>query len=157
MVRYGETKNTVLIAINAVMIGGALQLSANTQNEYVYYYFLFIITMCVLSVIICSSALIAKIKHKPHEISQPLNDNPLFFATVAHMTHDELLDKLHKQYACSSENPVYEIDLAKQAIITSQIASRKFKLFNVAIAFTFCGMVTPIGLLLYKLFLQNEK
>lgn len=157
MVKFGETKNTVLIAFNGAIIVGMTKLANDTHNCYVYYYSLFIIAMCAISVFICSSALIAKIKHKPHDISLSKNDNPLFFDTVAHMTYEELLDKLKNQYDCIQENANYEKDLARQAIITSQIASRKFKLFNVAIAFTFSGITTPLSIIIYKLFLDHDK
>jgi hypothetical protein len=157
MVKFGETKNTVLIAFNGAIIVGMTKLANDTHNIYIYYYSLFILAMCGISVFICSSALIAKIKHKPHEISLPKNDNPLFFATVAHMTYEELLEKLRVEYGCTRENEHYERDLARQAIITSQIASRKFKLFNVAIGFTFCGITTPLSILIYKLFLDHDK
>lgn len=157
MVKFGETKNTVLIAFNGAIIVGMTKLANDTPNCYVYYYAIFIIAMCAISVFICASALIAKIKHKPHEMSLPKNDNPLFFATVAHMTHEELIEELKNQYGCKAENVNYEKDLARQAIITSQIASRKFKLFNIAITFTFCGIATPISILIYKLFLDHDK
>jgi len=157
MVKLGETKNTVLVAFNGAIIVGMTKLANDTQNCYVYYYSLFVIIMCAISVFICLSALIAKIKHKTHEISLPKNDNLLYFATVAHMTHEELLEKIKQQYQCTEENVNYEKDLARQAIITSQIASRKFKLFNVAIGFTFSGVASPLSILIYKLFLDHDK
>jgi hypothetical protein len=66
------------------------------------------------------------------------------------MTHDDLIEKLKIQYQCESSNNNHEKDLARQVIITSQIAARKFKLFNVAIAFTICGLLTPLSLIIYK-------
>lgn len=157
MVKFGETKNTVLIAFNGAIIVGIIKLANDTQNCFIYWYALFVVLMCAISVFICSSALIAKIKHKPYEISLPKNDNPLFFGTVAHMEYEELLEKLRTQYSCTTENANYERDLARQAIITSQIASRKFKLFNIAITFTFCGITTPFSVIIYKLFLDHDK
>lgn len=157
MVKFGETKNTVLIAFNGAIIVGMTKLANDTPNCYVYYYALFVIAMCAISAFICFSALIAKIKHKNHEISLPKNDNLLYFATVAHMTHEELLDKLKSEYNCISENANVEKDLARQAVIVSQIAARKFKLFNVAIGFTFSGLLTPISIIIYKTFLDHDR
>ena len=113
--------------------------------------------MCAMSAFLSFSALIAKIKHKLSEISLPKNDNILYFATVAHMTHEELLNKLKSEYNVSSENANLEKDLARQAIIVSQIAARKFRLFNIAISFTFAGIATPISIIMYKVFLDHDK
>jgi hypothetical protein len=81
----------------------------------------------------------------------------LFYATVAQMTPGELVEKLKQKYECESSNFNHEKDLAKQAIITSQIACRKFKLFNIAISFTFAGTLTPISLIIYKYYLNHDK
>lgn len=157
MIKFGEAKNTVLIAFNGAIIVGMSKLANDTPNSVVHYYSIFVISMCAISAFICFSALIAKIKDKPSDFFLPKNDNPLFFATVAYMTQQELLEKLIKEYQCTNENTNYEKDLARQAIVTSQIASRKFKLFNIAIGFTFCGITTPISILIYKLFLDHDK
>ena len=157
MVKFGETKNNALIAFNGVIILGMSKLAFDTTNDYLYYYALLAIALSTISVFISFFSLVAKIKLEENVFALPKNDNPLFFATIAHLTHEELIEKLHHHYGCASENGNYEKDQAKQAIITSQIASRKFKLFNIAIAFTFCGMATPISFLIYQLFLQRDK
>lgn len=157
MVKFGETKNTVLIAFNGAIIVGMTKLANDTPIIYLKYYAIFVIVMCGLSAFISFSALIAKIKHKSYEISLPKNDNTLYFATVAHMTHDELIAKLKSEYNCESGNEGLERDLARQAVIVSQIAARKFKLFNVAISFTFSGIATPLSVLVYKAFLDHDK
>lgn len=157
MVKFGETKNTTLIAFNGAIIVGMTKLASDNFSHWIYYYFLFVITMCTISIFICISALIAKIKHTTNNISLIRNDNLLFFATLAHMNHDELIEKIKTHYECESSNPNHEKDLARQVIITSQIAARKFKLFNIAMSFTFSGILTPLSLIIYKLFLDHDK
>jgi hypothetical protein len=157
MVKFGETKNTALIAFNGAIIVGMTKLANDTSSKYVYIFLLYTIAMCGISVFICFSALIAKIKHTSQSISLPRNNNLLYFATLAHMTDDELIEKLKTQYGCESVNPNHETDLARQVIIVSQIAARKFKLFNTAIAFTFSGLLTPISLIIYKAFLDHDR
>lgn len=157
MVKFGETKNTALIAFNGAIIVGMTKLANDTSNIYLYYFLLYTIGMCGMSIFICFSALIAKIKHSTNNISLERNDNLFFFATLAHMTHEELIEKLKNLYQCESSNQNHEKDLARQVIITSQIAARKFKLFNVAIAFTFSGLLTPLSLIVYKTFLDQNK
>jgi len=157
MVKFGETKNTVLIAFNLAFIAGLTRLAFSFFNWYIFLYLMFAIAMCAISLFIAASALVARTKNTPPEQPLPVSDKPLFFATVANMTQEQLLDKLNNQYHSSAENPQYESDLARQAIITSQIASKKFKLFNTAIAFTFGGVATPVGLLIYRLFFYTKK
>lgn len=157
MVKFGETKNTALIAFNGAIIVGMTKLANDTSNVYLYYFLLYTIGMCGISIFVCFSALIAKIKHSTNNLSLQRNDNLLFFATLAHMTHEELIEKLKSQYQCEGSNINHEKDLARQVIITSQIAARKFKLFNVAIAFTFSGLLTPLSLIIYKTFLDQDK
>jgi hypothetical protein len=150
MVKFAETKNAILIAFNGALIFGIAKLANNIGSVYLYYFLLFTIAMCSISIFISFSALVAKIRHSTNNVSLRGGDNLLFFATLAHMTHDDLIEKLKIQYQCESSNNNHEKDLARQVIITSQIAARKFKLFNVAIAFTICGLLTPLSLIIYK-------
>lgn len=157
MVQFGESKNNTLIAFNTVIIVGMAVLSQVTSNCYICYYAYSSIFLSSISILIAFSAVVAKVKNKSHEIYLTKNDNPLFFATVAHMTDLELLEKISSLYGCTSDNENYELDLAKQAIITSQIASRKFKLYNLAIGFTLAGIATPVSILIYKLLIDRDK
>ena len=67
------------------------------------------------------------------------------------MTDEELITKISENYECESTNKNHEKDLANQVIITSQIAARKFKLYNIAITFMFMGLLTPLSYLIYKI------
>src|SRR5436309_1965987 len=100
MVKFGETKNTALIAFNGAIIVGMTKLANETNSIYLYYFLLYTIAMCGISIFISFSALIAKIRHSISNISLERNDNLLFFATLAHMTYDELIEKLKTQYQC---------------------------------------------------------
>jgi hypothetical protein len=157
MVKFGETKNTTLIAFNGAIIIGMTKLMEGEINLYLKYYLGFVIAMCSISIFIGFSSMIAKIKHNPNNLSLQRNDNLLYFMTLAHMNHAELIKTITDQYKCNGGNPNHEIDLARQVIITSQIAVRKYKLFNVAIGFTFTGILTPMSLIIYKLFLDHDK
>jgi hypothetical protein len=157
MVKYGETKNAILLAFNAAVVAGMTKLATDCQNCYCCVLAWFVVAMSAIAILISLVALIATIKHTTKEVSIANTANLLFFATVAQMTHDTLLAKLKQQYQCTEENASYEKDLAQRAIITSQIATRKFKLFNWAIGFTFSGLATPLSVVVYKLFLSNNK
>jgi hypothetical protein len=157
MVQFGESKNTTLIAFNVAVIIGMAFTSHFTSNSYICYYACFAILFSGISILIGFSALIAKVKNISYDINLTKKDNLLYFATVAHMTDSDLLEKISAHYSCISDNENYERDLAKQAIITSQIASRKFKLYNLAIGYTFAGIATPLSILVYKLIIVSDK
>lgn len=157
MLKFGETKNIALIAFNGAIIVGLSRLVSQELNIYLHYYLFYTITMCSISIFIGFSALIAKIKHTRNDISLSKSNNLLFYATLAHLTDEELIEHLVKKYDCERSNEKHEKDLANQVIITSQIAARKFKLYNVAIAFMFIGLLTPVSFLIYKIFLDQDK
>jgi hypothetical protein len=158
MLKFGETKNIALIAFNgAIIVGLSKLISEDICEILINYYLVYSIAMCAISIFICFSALIAKIKHSRNDISLNRSNNLMFYATLAHMTDIELIEKLVSTYQCERSNENHEKDLANQVIITSQIAARKFKLYNIAIAFMFCGLLTPLSFIIYKLFLDQDK
>ena len=157
MIKFGETKNTVLIAFNGAIIVGMIKLANDFPSKLLIYCTTYVIVMSTISVLLCFTALVAKIKHTPNNIPLPLNENLLYFATLAHMNPEQLLERLKAQYQCEPSNANHEKDLAKQVIIMSQIAARKFKHFNTAIAFMLSGLLTPLCLVVYKIYLDHDK
>ncbi len=157
MVKFGETKNIALIAFNGAIIVGISKLISHEINFYLYYYLIYAIVMSSLSIFISFSALVAKIKHTPNNLSLNRSNNLLFYATLANMTDEELIEKITNSYQCERSNENHEKDLANQVIITSQIAARKFKLYNTAITCMFMGLLTPISYLIYKVLLDHDK
>lgn len=157
MLKFGESKNIALIAFNGVIIIGLSKLVNDNISVYVHYYLIYTIAMCGISIFISFSAIIAKIKHSRNDLSMHKSINLLYYATLAQMTDEELIEKIVSSYQCERSNENHEKDLANQVIITSQIAARKFKLYNIAIAFMFCGLLTPLSFLIYKLILDQDK
>lgn len=157
MLKFGESKNMALIAFNGAIIVGISKLSTGNLDCYLKYYFIYVIIMSSISIFICFSALIAKIKHSSNNLSLNKSNNLLFYATLAHMSDLELIEKLVNNYSCDRSNEKHEKDLANQVIITSQIAARKFKLYNISIAFMFMGLLTPLSFIIYKTFLDQDK
>jgi hypothetical protein len=78
-------------------------------------------------------------KHSINGFSLNRSNNLLFYSTLAQMTDIELIEKLVASYQCERSNENYEKDLANQVIITSQIAARKFKLYNIALRLCYAG------------------
>lgn len=156
LLKFGETKNTTLIAFNGAIIIGLATLLKDVPWLFLSYYLIYVIVMCSFSIFISFSSLIAKVKHKPHDISLTRSDNILFFGCIALLTNEELIDKIKQQYNLEQQNANYEKDLAKQLVITSQITARKFKLFNLAIRIMFFGLLTPLSILIYYVFLNHD-
>ena len=157
MVKFGEAKNTTLAAFNGAIIIGIAQILKDVDYCPFKYYLQYAIIMCVISIFISFSALIAKIKHAPNIRRGYPNTNLMYFATLANLDHQGLIAKLTNEYGCLSDNQKYEEDVARQVIITSQIANRKFHYFNIGMSFTFAGLLTPLILIVYKMFLDQDK
>jgi len=156
LLKFGETKNTTLIAFNGAIIVGLTALLKDVKLPILSYYIIYIIVMCGFSIFISFSSLVAKMKHKPHDVSLTRSDNVLFFGCIALLTDEELVSKIKQLYNLETVNATYERDLAKQLVIISQITARKFKLFNTAIKIMFFGLLTPLSVLIYYVFLNND-
>ncbi|MCC9016980.1 Pycsar system effector family protein [Flavobacterium lipolyticum] len=157
MVKFGESKNIALIAFNGAIIVGISKLITDELSCFLHYYLIYAIAMCSISIFICFSALIAKIKHTTNNIALNKSNNLLFYVTLAHLSDTELIEKIAKNYGCERSNENHERDLANQVIITSQIAARKFKLYNIAITFMFMGLLSPLSYLIFKLLLDQDR
>ncbi len=158
MVKLGETKNTTLIAFNGAIIVGMVKLASDISSFNLNCFLIYIVVMCSISIFIALSSLVAKIKHTTnHKDTIERNDNLLFFGTLADMTPEQVITQIVESYGCDRANENHENDLARQVIITSQIAARKFNLFNIGIGFTICALLTPISLLFYFQFLDHDK
>jgi hypothetical protein len=157
MIKFGESKNTTLVAFNGAIIIGFAQLLNDTKNECILWYLWYAIGMCAVSVLISLCSFIAKIKHTTNNELMYQSDNLMFYATLACYDSASLILKLENEYGCVSSGTRKEEDIARQVIISSQIANRKFKYFNNAIFFTISGLVSPIVWVIYKLGFNNDK
>ncbi len=156
MIKFAEAKNAGLIAFNGAVIIGSISLIKDiadkiSENLYLYsfLYLIFVLLMNIISLFIALTSLTAYLRHKELSVEFCESDNLHFFGTIANYTPQLYLEEFKKKYKLKSENQAYEFDMARQIIIVSQIAKQKFKLFNKALIWTFAGLVTPIGLLIY--------
>jgi len=158
LIKFAEAKNLGLVAFNLAIITGMITLISNVKDTpWLLYVISYIGVMNLVSLFLCFVSSIAQLKHKESDIELHKSDNLLFFGTIAHYIPDKFYSTIKKRYNLKSENEIYEKELCRQIVICSQIASRKFKLFNVAIMWTFAGIFTPIGILTYKIFFNPNK
>ncbi len=158
MQKIAETKNAGLIAFNgALMIATLKFIEENSCNIWIYYYLYFVLACCIISIFLNLSSIVAQLKHKELEIENHNSHNLLYFGTVANKNPQELLEAIQQKYKIEESVNEYHKDLAKQAIVISQIALRKFKLFNSAFIFTVCAIATPISVLIFLIFFNPNK
>lgn len=158
MQKLADTKNAGLIAFNGAVIIGMTKLTIDLwDNKLLAIIFIYVIATCLISIFLNLSALVAQLRHFEKERMSFSSENPLFFGKVSQMKPEDLIEILKHRYNLNDEVNKYECDLARQAIIMSQIALRKFKLFNTAFFFTIAGITTPIGALFFELFFNPNR
>jgi hypothetical protein len=154
MQKLADTKNAGLIAFNGAVIIGMTKLANDFWDKHcwLFYLFIYILIMCLISLFLCLAALVAQLRHHEKERMSFSSDNPLFFGKISQMKPGELVDFIKNRYKIKVETGYYECDLARQSIIMAQIALRKFKLFNKAFFWTIAGITTPIGAIVFEIF-----
>ena len=151
MLKFAEAKNAGLIALNIVIIIGILQ-STITDSSYVLVKFsgIYAVLVNTLSVFFLLIAIYAQLREHSKPPVMDDSENLLYFGTIAKYTPEQLISNLTEKYGFISINQQFDIDLARQVIIISQITKRKFKLFNIAMVFTLASL--PPGIILYWVF-----
>lgn len=158
MQKMAETKNAGLIAFNgAITLATIKLLTDGNLNCYFYYYLFFVLLCSLISIFLNLSAISAQLKHKEQEISNHKSHNLLFFGTAANYTAEEYLKQVKSEYGIEETTTKYHLDQARQIVINAQIALRKFKLFNSAFKWTIAGIATPLSVIVYLLFFDNNK
>jgi hypothetical protein len=158
MQKIAETKNAGLIAFNGAITLATIKLLIDgIQNCYFQYYLFFVLFCSLISIFLNLSAISAQLKHKEQEIVNHKSQNLLFFGTAANYTPDQYIKQLRVEYNLTEEITKYNIDLASQVVINAQIALRKFKLFNLAFKWTIAGIATPLSVVVYLIFFDNNK
>lgn len=158
MQKMAETKNAGLIAFNGAITLAAIKLITDgNMNCYFHYYLFFILGCSLISIFLNLSAISAQLKHKEQEITNHKSQNLLFFGTAANYTPQDYLKQVKTEYDITEDITKYHEDQARQIVINAQIALRKFKLFNSAFKWTIAGIATPLSVLAYLLFFDNNK
>ena len=160
MQKIAETKNAGLIAFNSAFMLATIKLLVDGQlHSFFHIYCYFVLVCLIISIFLNFSAINAQLKHKEQEISNNKVQNLLFFGTIANFTPEEYLKQLNSEYKLeeSETKSKYNLDLSRQVVINAQIALRKFKLFNIALKWTIAGLATPISILIFLSFFNNNK
>jgi hypothetical protein len=158
MLKHAETKNAALISFNGVIIILLIRMAMDLKDHrFLFCYLCFTIAVCCVSTFLSLSSLVAQLRDNEDKLELPADANLMFFGNVAHFSPDELIRSLKARYQLQSKDDNYERDLARAVVITCQIAKRKHKTFNTAIAWTFSGIATPLSVIIYKLFFDPNR
>jgi len=149
MIKYAESKNSLLIGFTLIIFGF-------TKQEMVFKTFfdclkstgnIFLIiafTISLMSMMPKTKQLFSKKTKETHEPNLFLYSDIASFSTV-----DGFIKGLKKQYFENTDLSKEEEDIAVQLYTLSNIAFEKFRAFNIAIIFTALGIFFNIIILLF--------
>ncbi len=159
--KFAETKNAVLVALDGGAVLGVLGLLKDQPRfpEWVIFYLWVFIIFNVIALSIALFSFLPQTKI-PYFwlIGEPNSkDNLIFYGHIKKYDVNQYLSAL---YTSDSQQPKnfskLELDYANQIIVNSQIADRKYNYFRVALWFTISAILTPlIGGVLYLVFNPN--
>jgi hypothetical protein len=156
MQKLAERKNVGIIAFNVIVSLTAIHLLKESQNIYLHSYIAFVLICSVIAIFLGLSAISAQLRRKEKGIPDHKNQNLLFFGTAAKYSPDEYLSQLQSEYGINEPATKFHLDRARQVVVVSQIALRKFRLFNAAFKWTIAGIATPFSVIVYSLFFDNK-
>ena len=146
--KFAEAKNATIVAGNGLLIFGICRLLKDTSiNEWILYYIYFVIFIMLLSFVVALISFIPNVKLPHYLYNNKKSDNLLFFGSIMHYNEDSYLKELNESLGLNSEeyktkkiNKMY----AQQIIINSQIAMKKYNIFNISLHLTLFAILTPI-------------
>jgi hypothetical protein len=146
--KFAETKNAAILAANAAVVLGVLQILSGSAGTG-------ILRIYLAAVGVCSTiaALIALISFLPQthipwlarRESPTSRDSLVFFGDIQKYSPNAYLEALRTAAGgVAGDAPPLELMLAEQIVVNSRIASRKFTYFRYAIWVMLSGVLSPI-------------
>lgn len=146
LLKYAEGKHAVLMGFNMAVVGFVIShLSIESWSWTIRtFYFIWIIGFIFIS-IICSflsylPILDANTLTEKETLQKTNERNPFFFVDAAKMESNEFIKTLK-----DGGKEKKELWVANQIIVNSQIAVRKYRLFERAAWIAFYGLLPPIA------------
>lgn len=161
--KFAETKNAALVAFDGAAVLGLISISENLGSGQVTAKGCIVVAFVFLSI----SLLIALVSFLPQTRSikalpatiKPQedrlgNDNLYFFEHILKYRPEDYLTKIKQGFESmdladssgtkKTQINTLSVDLSQQIIINSQIASRKYHYFKVALLLSISGMITSL-------------
>lgn len=141
--RVAEAKNAMLIGFNGASIFGLSRIMGGL-NGFLWWYLFIVCIVFGSSLLISLIAFVPRLNGLPPGIFYDSKiQNIFYFEYLKTLRNEALIHELDEKTK-KFEIPAGIKQLADQVIFNSNIASRKYSYFTVAIWITICGMVTPI-------------
>ena len=145
--KYAEAKNAAMVAFSGAF-GGVIVASAGTIPEwaslYVWCAGIGSALSAVLALFSFSAVLNADLVRRWTTLPKG-QGSAIYFASIDTMTLTEFQGAATKLFEINSPTAV-DLELMSQIHIVSRLASRKLRLFNVALWCGICAVCTPLGL-----------
>lgn len=153
-VKYAETKNAALVALNGAFLFGVLNIiiSEKLQNYWANIYAYLLIILFLTSLVISLISFIPRLNAPWLKINEQKgdNDNIIYFGHIAKYTPSQYLrlidEKLDLSDYSTSEASIY----SNQIVINSQVTLIKLKQFEIAAWFFLAALISPIGVLIMQ-------
>lgn len=145
--KYAEAKNAAMVAFSSVF-GGVVVSFADTTTGWAVFYVWSAALGSVLSAVLAlfsfsavlDGSLVRRWTQSPAgEVSA------IYFASIDTMTLDEFQSAVSKLLQIDSPTAL-DLELMSQIHIVSRLASRKFRVFNLALWCGICAVCTPLAL-----------
>lgn len=160
MVKFAETKNAVLLALNGSAVLGILKIISddNICSIWIKYYLFGFIFFAIIGLTTSLLSFFPRLK-LPFilcEGNPSPDDNLLLYTDICKYNEHSYIDAL----ATSLNEPAkkhlpFDMFYANQILVNSRIALRKYKLFRIALWCTLAAILTPIIALLLFCFLEE--
>jgi len=143
--KFAEAKHAGLIALNSGIFFGTLTLYKDYKDTIpgplILFSFFFIIASFVTSFI----SLFPRDDREIEKKKRPKKANLFFSGDLAMFDKNDLKAELLKQANVDHSFDGLEDDLIHQIIINATIATKKYRLFKVALILLICGLAISVG------------
>ncbi len=148
--KFAEAKHAGMIVLNSGIIFGILSIYKDYKTIVSWELIIVIIIVFGISIILSLISLFPITKNKTTNKTTETTPNLYFFGSLSKLNENEFKSELQKSYPNYQFNRIDE-DIINQIIVNSNIATKKYKLFKIAVWFTTIGLVLPMLYLIIKL------
>jgi len=150
ILRYSESKHAIFVAFNGIAIVNMVNilraLFAGETSQVVIYIMCFTVLCLLLAICTCMLSYFPRIYENPGNVEQKDKTNVLFFEHIKEHTVDSYIKLLCTEYGANpDEIGSLERCIISQIIVNAKLASRKFRLFKIAVSFDILAVTAGLG------------
>jgi hypothetical protein len=158
ILRYAESKHSIFIAFNGVAIFSGMgilrSLFSGESDPVVKYIMCFTMFCLMLAICSCMLSFFPQILKDSLKTEQQDKTNILFFEHIKAHTVDSYIKIVCDKYGANPQDiGQLERCIIAQIIVNATLASRKFRLFKIAVSFDMLAVTAGLGCFLLNLIL----